>query len=78
MPGTVPARVLLYRITHYQNLPDIVQRGMFCANHPQASKGVGIGNDQSPAERFIVPERTSNTAAKWKLKMHLGDNLLAT
>ncbi len=45
MPGTVPARVILYRITHYLNLPDIVGRGMFCANHPDAPQGaVGIGN----------------------------------
>ena len=45
MPGTVPARVLLYRITHYQNLPDLVQRGMFCATHPAALQdAVIIGN----------------------------------
>lgn len=45
MPGPVPTRVILYRITHYQNLPDIVQRGMFCANNPAAPQGaVGIGN----------------------------------
>lgn len=44
MPGPVPARVLLYRITHYQNLPDIVQRGMFCANHAEAPQAVVIGN----------------------------------
>lgn len=45
MPGTVPTRVVLYRITHYLNLPDIVQRGMFCATHPDALKdAVIIGN----------------------------------
>ena len=45
MPDTVPTRVALFRITHYQNLPDIVQRGMFCANHPDAPRGaVSIGN----------------------------------
>ena len=45
MPGTVPSRVVLYRITHYMNLPDIVQRGMFCATHPGALKdAVVIGN----------------------------------
>lgn len=44
MPGTVPPRVALFRITHYENLPDIMQRGMFCANHPAAPKAVVIGN----------------------------------
>lgn len=45
MPGPVPTRVILYRITHYQNLPDIVQRGMFCATNPAAPKdAVVIGN----------------------------------
>ena len=33
---------------------------------------------QPPAERFIAPERAFNTTAKWNLKMHLKDNLLAT
>lgn len=33
---------------------------------------------QPPAEKFIAPERAFNTTAKWNLKMHLKDNLLAT
>ncbi|MCC2545471.1 site-specific DNA-methyltransferase [Hymenobacter sp. BT175] len=33
---------------------------------------------QPPAEKFITPERAFNTTAKWNLKMHLKDNLLAT
>lgn len=56
MPGTVPTRVVLYRITHYLNLPDIVQRGMFCANHPEAMKGaVGIGNSDLISSRGTWP-----------------------
>ena len=51
MPGTVPARVALFRITHYLNLPDIVQRGMFCANHPAAPQAVVIGNPGLISER---------------------------
>lgn len=46
MPGITPSRVVLYRITHYLNLPDIVQRGMFCANHPDAAKAEIIGNPE--------------------------------
>ncbi|WP_022822079.1 site-specific DNA-methyltransferase [Hymenobacter norwichensis] len=33
---------------------------------------------QPPSEKFIAPERAFNTTAKWNLKMHLKDNLLAT
>lgn len=56
MPGTVPARVVLYRITHYLNLPDIVQRGMFCANHPNAPKGAqSIGNTSLISSRGQWP-----------------------
>lgn len=57
MPGTVPARVILYRITHYLNLPDLVRRGMFCANHPEAPKAVVIGNPDLISSRGhrVVP-----------------------
>jgi len=47
MPGFVPQRVLLYRITHYLNIPDIIKKGMFSANNPARSinaNAVGIGN----------------------------------
>ncbi len=45
MPGTIPNPVYVYRITHYNNLPFILQNGLCCRNHAiQDPHYVNIGH----------------------------------
>ncbi|MBK6901739.1 MAG: DUF4433 domain-containing protein [Saprospirales bacterium] len=45
MPGTIPDKIYLYRITHRDNLPHILRHGLVTAGHRDADRGfVGIGD----------------------------------
>jgi hypothetical protein len=54
----VPKRILLYRITHYQNLEFILQNGMHCPNSPfQDPNYINIGKKDIINKRSAKPVR---------------------
>lgn len=54
----VPERILLYRITHYQNLDFILQNGLHCPNSQiQDPNYVNIGNTDIIGKRGAKPVR---------------------
>ena len=45
MPGTIPKKIWLYRITHRDNLPHILRHGLVTTGHVEADPNfVGIGD----------------------------------
>lgn len=56
MPGSVPDRIPLYRIVHWQNVAHILQHGLCCAGHPEANPNfINIGHKQLIADRHEYP-----------------------
>jgi hypothetical protein len=56
MPGQVPNNPDIYRIVHVQNVPYILQHGMFTRGHAQADPNyVDIGHQQLIGHRHIHP-----------------------
>ncbi|MBK6902266.1 MAG: DUF4433 domain-containing protein [Saprospirales bacterium] len=46
MPGSIPDKIWLYRITHRDNLPHILRHGLVTAGHAEADPDfVGIGDN---------------------------------
>jgi len=67
MPGNIPQKIWLFRIVQYENLPYLLERGMYASTHPDCdSNYIFIGDPELTGQRRNYPIPVPNGG-------HIGD-----
>lgn len=65
---SVPKKIHLYRMVHWQNIATILQNGLCCKNHPNADANyINIGHQQLILDRhtYPIPFKNSGTLGEY-------------